>query len=71
MNKTIQKILDTRVWVKHIDDERNIGNSLIVTLDDDYFFINEKGCGVRGYDTVAEMEKDTRFSNVINTKNFK
>jgi hypothetical protein len=71
MNKTFQKILDTRLWVKHIDDERNIGNSIIVTLIDEYCFLNEKGCGVRGYDSVAEVEKDTRFSNIINIKNIK
>jgi hypothetical protein len=71
MNKTFQKILNTRLWVKHIDDERLIGNSIIVTLDDDYCFLNEKGCGVRGYDNVAEVEKDTRFTNIINIKNFK
>jgi len=71
MNKTFQKILDTRLWVKHIDEKRTIGNSIIVTLIDEYCFLNEKGCGVRGYDSVAEVEKDTRFSNIINIKNIK
>ena len=69
--KTFEKILATRLWVKHIDDERKIGNSIIVTLDDNYCFINEKGCGVRGYDTVADVENDTRFANIIHIKNTK
>jgi hypothetical protein len=71
MKTTFQKILETRLWVKHIDDERSLGNSIIVTLDDGFCFMDEKGCGVRGYDTVAEVEKDTRFSNVINIKNIR
>lgn len=65
MNKTFQKILNTRLWVKHIDDERSIGNSIIVTLDDDYVFADDRTCGVRGYDTVKEVEADTRFANII------
>ena len=35
MLKTLQKILDTRLWVRHIDDERGDGNSIIVTLDNE------------------------------------
>jgi len=70
MKTTFQRILETRLWVKHIDDERNLGNSIIVTLDEDYCFANEQGCGVRGYDKVADVEKDTRFANIINRKNF-
>ena len=65
MKKTFQKILDTRLWVKHIDDERAEGNSIIVTLDEDYVFADERDCGVRGYDTVKEVERDTRFANII------
>jgi hypothetical protein len=71
MKTTFQRILETRLWVKHIDDERSLGNSIIVTLDEDYSFMNEKGCGVRGYDKVADVEKDTRFSNIIHIKNCK
>jgi len=71
MKKTFQRILDTRLWVKHIDDERSLGNSIIVTLEKDYVFINEKNCGVRGYDTIAEVEKDTRFANIMHINNTK
>jgi len=65
MKKTFQKILNTRLWVKHIDDERAEGNSIIVTLDEDYVFVDDRTCGVRGYDTVKEVEFDTRFANII------
>lgn len=70
MSKTLKKLLDTRAWIAHIDDERNLGNSIIVTLDKDYVFMDERNCGVRGYDTIAEVEMDTRFKNIINKKNF-
>lgn len=65
MSKTFQKILDSRLWVAHIDDERNQGNSIIVTLDNDYVFADERDCGVRGFDTVKEVEQGTRFANII------
>ena len=65
MSKTLQKILNTRLWVAYIDDERADGNSIIVTLDKDYVFMNERDCGVRGFDTVAEVELGTRFSEII------
>ncbi len=45
--------------VMHVDDERKIGNSLIVTLKEGWYFVNEPGCGVRGFDTVADAKKGT------------
>lgn len=68
MGKTLQKLLDTRAWIAHIDDERHLGNSIIVTLDNDYVFMDERNCGVRGYDTIVEVVSDTRFKNIINKK---
>ncbi len=65
---TINKI-SSRLWVAHIDDERSIGNSIIVTLDDDYVFADERNCGVRGFDTLKEAEQGTRFDCVINKRN--
>ena len=47
--KTFSKILSTRLWVKYIDDERGDGNSIIVTLDSDYVWDDERDCGVRGF----------------------
>ena len=65
MSKTFQKILDTRLWVAHIDDERGDGNSIIVTLDKDYVWDDERDCGVRGFDTIKDVEQGTRFANII------
>jgi hypothetical protein len=65
MLKTFQKILDTRLWVAHIDDERHLGNSIIVTLHKDYVFADERDCGVRGFDTVQEVKQGTRFADII------
>lgn len=64
MLKTLQKILDTRLWVRYIDDERGDGNSIIVTLEDEYEFVDNPGCGVAGYDTVKEVELATRWDNI-------
>ena len=64
MLKTLQKILDSRLWVAHIDDERGNGNSIIVTLDNEYDFADNPGCGVAGYDTVKEVELATRWDNI-------
>lgn len=64
MLKTLQKILDSRLWVAHIDDERGDGNSIIVTLSNEYDFADNPGCGVAGYDTVKEVEIATRWDNI-------
>ncbi len=61
--KTLEKI-KARPHVAFVDDERNIGNSLIVTLVKGYCFKAEPGCGVRGYDTVTEAERESRASEV-------
>ena len=65
MSKTFDKILATRPWVRYIDDERGDGNSIIVTLSNDYDFADNPGCGVAGYDTVKEVEIATRRDNVV------
>lgn len=65
MLKTLKTILATRPWVAFIDDERDIGNSIIVTLADEFDFANEPGCGVQGHDTVREVEIGTRWDNII------
>lgn len=65
MLKTLQKLIDQRLWIAHIDDERHLGNGIIVTLEEDYVFLDERDCGVRGHDTIRDVEIDTRFSNII------
>jgi hypothetical protein len=69
MSKTIQKIIATRPWVAHIDDERGDGNSIIVTLDEDYVWDDEKDCGVRGFDFIWEVLQGTRRDCVFRTTN--
>jgi hypothetical protein len=56
--------LNNRHWVAHIDDERDIGNGIIVTLEKGWEFNADKGCGVRGFDTVAEVKAGTNRSSV-------
>lgn len=64
MNKTLQNLLDTRAWIQYIDDERGDGNSIIVTLAKGWFFADETDCGVRGFDTVAEVKAGTGITAV-------
>jgi hypothetical protein len=68
MSKTIKKLLDSRSWIAHIDDERNLGNSIIVTLRDGWNFIDEKNCGVKGFDTISELQHGTNRKSVIQYK---
>ena len=63
MTKTLQVLL-SRPWIAYIDDERNEGNSIIVTLADGWFFKDEPNCGVRGFDTVSEVKSGTIKSAV-------
>ena len=65
MSKTLANILDTRQWVRYIDDKRGDGNSIIVTLAKGWFWDDESDCGVRGFDTVKEVEVGTRKSSVF------
>ena len=69
MSKTFEKIIATRPWVAHIDDERGEGNSIIVTLDEDWVWDDAKDCGVWGFDTVKEVEQGTRRDCVFRTTN--
>jgi hypothetical protein len=61
--RTLDK-LKARPHVAHVDDERGIGNSLLITLAAGYCFTAEPGCGVRGYDTVKDAEEESRASGV-------
>lgn len=65
MSKTIQALLSGRKWIAHIDDERSSGNSILVTLSNGWFFADEPDCGVRGYETFAELRSDTKRANVV------
>jgi hypothetical protein len=65
MSKTIDTLLTKRYWIAHIDDERSIGNSIIVTLRKGWHFADGDKEGVRGFDTLAEVKADTKFDNVV------
>jgi hypothetical protein len=65
MSKTLDTLLASRHWIAHIDDERSQGNSIIVTLEKGWDFEDEKGCGVRGFDTVAEVKAGTSRHKVV------
>ena len=59
-----EKLISQRPWIQFIDDERDIGNSLIVTLHKGWRFKDGEKEGVRGFDMMAELRADTRKSNV-------
>jgi len=65
MSKTLDTLLASRHWIAHIDDERDIDNSIIVTLEQGWDFEDEKGCGVRGFDTVSEAKAGTARHRVV------
>lgn len=44
--------------IEHWDDERGIGNGIIVTLRPGLFFYDD--CGVMGFDTVREAKREVR-----------
>lgn len=44
--------------VEHWDDERAIGNGIIVTLRPGHFFYDD--CGVMGFDTVTQARNAVR-----------
>jgi hypothetical protein len=64
MNKTLERLLLSRPWIAHIDDERGDGNGIIVTLAKAYVFDDERDCGVRGFDTVSDVKAATAKSCV-------
>lgn len=63
MSKTLEAIRKLP-HVAHVDDERGIGNSIIVTLRDAWCFNADPGCGVMGFDTVADAKVGTTRSAV-------
>ena len=68
MSKTLDKLRSTRPWIAHIDDERSLGNSIIVTLATGYEFADDPGCGVQGYDTVAQVRAGTVKDNIVDAQ---
>lgn len=46
--------------VMFVDDERELGNGIIVMLKEGYEFINDPGCGTRGFDSYIEALFEVR-----------
>lgn len=73
MSKTLDAIRKL-AWVSAVDDERDDGSSIIVTLRNDYEFCSEDpGCGVKGFNTVAECRagtsrRDVQLSSPVGVK---
>jgi hypothetical protein len=64
--KTIQRLKQFHsARVRHIDDERAEGNSIIVTLQKDYYWADEPDCGVRGFDTLKELKEGIRSKYIV------
>ena len=51
--KTLKQ-LESLSHSAYVDDEREDGSSIIVTLKDGYEFAGNPGCGVQGFDTVKQ-----------------
>lgn len=64
MSKTLDAIRQLS-WVAEVDDEREAGSSIIVTLREGYEFACNAGCGVQGFDTVGAARAGTARSAVL------
>lgn len=67
MSKTLTAIR-ALPYVAFVDDEREGDGSIVVTLKDGYEFVEDPGCGVRGFDTVAEARAGCRSTSVACTE---
>lgn len=64
---SLQKLKAQRPWIEIIDDETDCpfgDNGFIVTLRKEYAFVLDTGCGIRGFDTIAELKSGTTKSSV-------
>lgn len=64
MSKTLDAIRQLS-WVAHVDDEREDGSSIIVTLREGFEFSGNSGCGVQGFDTIEATRAGTVKSAVL------
>jgi len=53
-----------RRYVEHIDDERELGHGVIVTLQPGWSFDPSSHEGVRGFDTLAEAKAGAQRKNI-------
>jgi hypothetical protein len=52
-------------WIAHIDDETDLDHGYIVTLANGCTFKDEPDCGVRGFDTMAELKQAIKRDNIV------
>lgn len=64
MSKTLEAIRSLP-WVEFVDDEREDGSAIIVTLKDGFTFADDTDCGVKGFDTVGRAKTGTRKDAVV------
>lgn len=62
--KTLEA-LRTLDHIMHVDDEREMGNSIIVTLAEGWFFADEPDCGVQGFDKVSDARRGCARKKVV------
>ncbi|WHQ45825.1 hypothetical protein [Alcaligenes faecalis] len=63
MSKTLEAIR-ALPWIDFVDDEREDGSSIIVTLKEGFSFAGDDS-GVKGFDTVSRARAGTRKGAVI------
>jgi hypothetical protein len=63
------KTLKKRNWIEFVDDERGLGNGIIVTLQPGLAFEIDPSCGVMGFDTLAEALAATRVDCIVPIEN--
>lgn len=51
--------------VAYIDDETDLDHGYIVTLANGCTFRDEPDCGVRAFDTMAEVREAIKASNIL------
>lgn len=51
--------------VMFVDDERELGNSIIVTLAEGWFFADDPDCGVQGFDTITDARRGCARKRVV------
>lgn len=62
--KTLEQMRDLE-HVMFVDDERELGNSIIITLAKGWFFADEPDCGVQGFDTITDARRGCARKRVV------
>lgn len=60
-------LVRSRQHVASVDDERSLGNGIIVKLRNGFSFLGKPGCSVRDFENIYEAERGTRTMRVYKT----